>query len=168
MQIIFAYSRISIRSCIGIMSLKQKIVDDLKSAMKSGDTTKRDTLRMLDSMIKNFEIEKKKKEEGLNDEEVCQVIARAIKQRKDSASQYASGGRPELAEKENKEIEILSAYMPEQMGEDQVREEVKKIIAEVGATSKADMGKVMGAAMGKLKGKADGSTVKKIVEEELK
>ena len=148
--------------------LKNKIIDDLKSAMKSGDTAKRDTLRMLDSMIKNFEIEKKKKEEGLNDEEVCQVIARAIKQRKDSASQYASGGRPELAEKENKEIEILSAYMPEQMSEEQVRDEIKKIISEVGATSKAEMGKVMGAAMGKLKGKADGSMVKKIVEEELK
>ena len=150
------------------MSLKQKIVEDLKSAMKAGDVVKRDTLRMLDSMIKNSEIEKLKKEEGLNDEEVCQVIARAIKQRKDSASQYISGGRPELAEKENKEIEILSVYMPEQMSEEQVREEVKKIIAETGATSKAETGKVMGAAMGKLKGKADGNLVKKIVEEELK
>jgi len=168
MQITFAYSRISIHSRVCIMLLKQKIVDDLKSAMKSGDTTKRDTLRMLDSMIKNFEIEKKKKEEGLNDEEVCQVIARAIKQRKDSASQYVSGGRPELAEKENKEIEILSAYMPEQMSQEQVRDEIKKIITEVGAVSKAEIGKVMGVAMGRLKGKADGSMVKKIVEEELK
>ena len=168
MQITLAYSRISIHSRVCIMLLKQKIVDDLKSAMKSGDTTKRDTLRMLDSMIKNFEIEKKKKEEGLNDEEVCQVIARAIKQRKDSASQYVSGGRPELAEKENKEIEILSAYMPEQMSQEQVRDEIKKIITEVGAVSKAEIGKVMGVAMGRLKGKADGSMVKKIVEEELK
>lgn len=149
------------------MSLKQNIIDDLKEAMKAGDTAKRDVLRMLDSMIKNSEIEKKKREEGLSDEEICQVIARAIKQRKDSVEQYKSGGREELAEKENKEIKILSAYMPEQMSEDQVRDEIKKVITETGATSKAEIGKVMGAAMGKLKGKADGNLVKKIVEEEL-
>ncbi|HRY82296.1 MAG TPA: GatB/YqeY domain-containing protein [Candidatus Moranbacteria bacterium] len=148
--------------------LKQKILDDLKSAMKSGDTAKRDTLRMLDSMVKNCEIEKKKREEGLTDEEVQEVIARAIKQRKDSVSQYEAGGRPELAEKENKEIEILSAYMPLQMSEDDVRNEIKKVIAEIGAVSKSEMGKVMGTAMSRLKGKTDGNLVKKIVEEELK
>ena len=147
--------------------LKQKIISDLKEAMKSGDTFKRDTLRMLDSMIKNTEIEKLKKEEGLSDAEVQEVIARAVKQRKDSVAQYTSGGRPELAEKENQEIEILMGYMPEQMGEDKVREVVKEIIAQTGATSKADIGKVMGTAMGKLKGQADGNVVKKIAEELL-
>ena len=140
----------------------------MKEAMKAGDATKRDTLRMLDSMIKNTEIEKLKKEEGLNDEEVQAVIARAVKQRRDSVEQYKAGGREDLAEKESKEIEILSGYMPEQLGEDKIREIVKAVIAETGATSKADMGKVMGAAMGKLKGQADGNVVKKIVEEELK
>jgi len=150
------------------MSLKQTILSDMKEAMKAGDATKRDTLRMLDSMIKNTEIEKLKKEEGLNDEEVQAVIARAVKQRRDSVEQYKAGGREDLAEKERKEIEILSAYMSEQLGEDKIREIVKAVIAETGATSKADMGKVMGAAMGKLKGQADGNVVKKIVEEELK
>jgi len=150
------------------MSLKQKISDDLKSAMKSGDTLKRDTLRFLDSAIKNVEIEKKKKEEGLNDEEIQEVIARSVKQRKDSITQYEAGGRADLAEKEKKEMEILMAYMPAQMSEEEVKEAVKKVIAETGASSKSEMGKVMGAAMAKLKGKADGNLVKKIVEEELK
>lgn len=148
--------------------LKQKIQDDLKSAMKAGDARKRDTLRMLDSMIKNVEIEKMKREAGLTDEEIQEVIARGIKQRKDSVAQYESGGRPELAEQEKSEIEILLGYMPAQMSEEEVRGAVKSVIAQTGTSSKADMGKVMGAAMGKLKGKADGNLVKKIVEEELK
>jgi uncharacterized protein len=148
--------------------IKKKIFEDLKLAMKKGDSFRRDTLRMVDSMIKNAEIEKKKREEGLDDGEVQEVIARAIKQRKDAASQYEAGGRPDLAEKEKKEVEILSSYMPEQMGEDEIRKIVKTVIGEVGASSKADIGKVMGLAMGKLKGQADGQLVKKIVEEELR
>ena len=148
--------------------LKKKILDDLKSAMKAGDTAKRDALRMLDSMVKNSEIEKKKREEGLSDEEVQEVIARAIKQRKDSAAQYISGGREDLAQKENAEIEILSVYMPAQLSEQEARVEVLKIIAEVGAVSKSEIGKVMGKAMTELKGKVDGNLVKKIAEEELK
>ncbi|MCX6763440.1 MAG: GatB/YqeY domain-containing protein [Candidatus Moranbacteria bacterium] len=149
------------------MNLKQKIFDDMKSAMKAGDVLKRETLRMLDAMIKNTEIEKMKKEEGLNDEEVQTVIARAIKQRKDSVEQYAKGGRPELADKEKKEITILSGYLPEQMSENKVREIVKETISQLGATSKAEIGKVMGPIMGQLKGQADGNLVRKIVEEEL-
>ncbi|PIR73376.1 MAG: aspartyl-tRNA amidotransferase [Candidatus Moranbacteria bacterium CG10_big_fil_rev_8_21_14_0_10_35_21] len=149
------------------MGLKQKIAEDLKSAMKAGDAIKRDALRMMDSMIKNTEIELKKKEAGLSEEEITSVIGRGIKQRKDSVTQYESGGRTDLAEKEKKEIEILSAYLPEQMGEEEVRKIVKETITQSGATSKAEMGKVMGMAMGKMKGQADGTLVKKIVEAEL-
>lgn len=149
------------------MSLKQTIIEDMKSAMKEGNALKRDTLRMLDSMIKNTEIEKMKKETGLTDEEVIEVVTRAVKQRKDSVAQFEAGGRPELAEKEKNEIEILSAYMPAQLGEDEVRKVVKEVILATGAASKADMGKVMGQAMGRLKGQTDGNVVKKIVEEEL-
>jgi hypothetical protein len=149
------------------MSLKAKILEDLKSAMKEGDTVKRDTLRMLDSMIKNVEIEKMKKEKGLADEEVQEVIVRAVKQRKDSVTQYETGGRSDLADKEQKEIAVLSGYMPAQMGEDEIRMAVKETISEIGASGKAEMGKVMGPAMAKLKGKADGQIVRKIVEEEL-
>lgn len=149
------------------MSLKQKINQDLLLAMKAGDNLKRDVLRMLDAMIKNTEIEKLKKEEGLSDNEVQEVIARAVKQRKEAAAQYTAGNRPELAEKENKEIEILLEYLPKQMSEEEVRKVVEEIIAKVGATSKAEIGKVMGPVMGKLKGLADGNLVKKIVEEKL-
>ncbi len=149
------------------MSLRQKIIEDIKVAMKEGNVLKKDALRMLDSMIKNTEIEKMKKEKGLTDEEIIEVIARAIKQRRDSAAQYETGGRADLAEKEKKEIEVLSVYMPEQLSEDKVREVVKEVITTVGATSKAEMGKVMGMAMSKLKGQTDGNLVKKIVEEEL-
>jgi uncharacterized protein YqeY len=122
---------------------------------------------MLDSMIKNTEIEKMKKETGLTDEEVIEVVGRAVKQRKDSVAQFEAGGRPELAEKEKNEIEILSAYMPAQLGEDEVRKVVKEVITATGATSKADMGKVMGQIMGRLRGQTDGNVAKKIVEEEL-
>jgi len=149
------------------MSLKQKIFSDMKEAMKTGDVMRRDTLRMLDAMIKNTEIEKLKKEEGLSDAETQEVIARAVKQRKDSVAQYIAGERSELAEKENKEIEILVGYMPEQVGEDKIKEVVCEIIASVGAVSKADIGKVMGQAMSRLKGQADGNVVKKIAEELL-
>lgn len=149
------------------MMFKQKIAEDLKAAMKAGETEKRDVLRMLDAMLKNVEIEKMKREEGLTDEESMEVISRAVKQRKDAITQYEAGGRPELAEKEKKEVEILMAYMPAQMSEEKVREAVAEIIATSGVTSKADIGKVMGQAMGKLKGQADGNLVKKIVEESL-
>ena len=149
------------------MSLKQKITEDIKAAMKEGNALKKDALRMLDSMIKNTEIEKLKKEDGLSDAEVIEVVARAIKQRRDSAAQYEAGGRADLAEKEKNEIEVLSVYMPAQLGEDEVRKVVKEVITTLGATSKAEMGKVMGAAMAKLKGQTDGNLVKKIVEEEL-
>lgn len=150
------------------MSLKEKISSDLKEAMKAGDSVRRDALRMLESAIKNSEIEKKKKDEGLSDQEVVEVVSRGIKQRRDSIEQYEKGGRIELADKERKEIEFLMAYVPEQIGEDKIREVVKEIIAQSGASSGEDMGKVMGQSMGKLKGQADGNLVKKIVEEELK
>jgi uncharacterized protein YqeY len=149
------------------MSLKKQIFEDLKTAMKAGETGKRDVLRMLDSMMKNTEIELKKREEGLSDEEAMEVIARAVKQRKDAIIQYTEGGRPELAEKESAEVEILMGYMPQQLSEDAVRVVVLEVIAQTGAATKADIGKVMGQAMNRLKGQTDGNVVKKIAEEQL-
>lgn len=148
--------------------LKQQILDDLKTAMKAGDTARRDVLRMLDSMVKNVEIEKKKRETGLSDDEVRDVVTKAVKQRKDAALQFESGNRTDLAEKEKAEIEILSVYLPAQLDEKIVREIILGVISELGVTDVSAMGKVMGAAMGKLKGQTDGDLVKKIVEEELK
>ncbi len=150
------------------MSLKQKIANDLKEAMKAGDALKRDTLRMIDSMIKNVEIEKMKKDTGLQDNEVMEVISRAVKQRKDSILQYETGGRADLAEKEEEEVKILMEYLPKQLSEEEVRSIVRNVVAETGASGKADIGKVMGTAMGRVKGQADGNLVKKIAEEELK
>lgn len=149
------------------MLLKEKITNDLREAMKAGDIVKRDTLRMLDSAIKNTEIEKKKKEKGLSDQEMVEVIRKCVKQRNDSIEQYEKGGRSDLADKEKKEAEILSVYLPKQLSDDKIKEVVNEIISQVDASSKADIGKVMGAVMGKFKGQADGNVVKKIVEEEL-
>jgi uncharacterized protein YqeY len=150
------------------MTLKEKITADIKAAMLSGDTAKRDTLRLLDSAIKNSEIEKKKQESGLSDEEVLEVVGRSVKQRQDSIRQFTEGGRPELADKEKIELDILMPYLPQQLSEEEIRKAVKEIISAAGTVSAADMGKIMGQAMGKLKGKADGNLVRKIVEEELK
>jgi uncharacterized protein len=150
------------------MNLKEKIIGDLKDAMKAGDTAKRDTLRLIDNAIKNTEIEKKKRETGLSEEEILEVLGRAVKQRQDSIKQFSDGGRPELAAKEQTELDIIMPYLPAQLSEDEIRVIVKTIIAETGAAGMSDIGKVMGQAMGKMKGKADGNVVKKIVGEELK
>ncbi|HOF42253.1 MAG TPA: GatB/YqeY domain-containing protein [Candidatus Moranbacteria bacterium] len=149
------------------MNLKEKITQDLKDALKSGDSFKRDTLRLLDSAIKNAEIEKKKREEGLSDEEILEVVSRAVKQRNDSIEQFEKGGRPELAEKEKAELEILKAYLPEQLSEEEIRSIVKEIIAGTDEVKPQDMGRIMGQAMGKMKGRADGNLVRKVVNEEI-
>ncbi|KKR23732.1 MAG: hypothetical protein UT53_C0009G0026 [Candidatus Yanofskybacteria bacterium GW2011_GWD2_39_48] len=160
--------------------LKEQIQNDIKEAMKSGNSAKRMALGMVMSTIKNKELEKRSKLSKtendvtkldeiskLSDEEIIDVVSSEIKKRRDSIVSYQSGGRPELAEKENEEIGFISIYMPEQLSEDAVREEIKKIIAEVGASSIKDMGKVIGAVMAKIKGKADGQLVSRIVKELL-
>lgn len=150
------------------MLLKQKISEDLKSAMKNGDTFKRDALRMLNSFIKNIEIEKKKRAEGLNDEEVQAVVLRAIKQRRDSATQYLSGGREDLAKKETQEAEIFSVYLPQQLSEEELEKRVEKIIDGFSEIKISSLGKIMSAVMTELKGQADGNLIRKIVEKKIK
>ncbi len=145
----------------------EKIKADLKESMKARNTEKRDVLRMIDSMIKNVEIEKGKREEGLNDEEIMEVMLRAVKQRKDSVSQFISGGRPELAEKEQSEINILTEYLPAQLSGEEIIKAVRETILELDAKSESDMGKVMGSVMIKLKGKADGNVVREAVSSEF-
>ena len=149
------------------MTLKEKIISDLKEAMKTGQTLKRDTLRMLDSAIKNVEIEKGKRETGLTDEEVLEVVSRSVKQRADSIRQFEEGGRSELAEKEKEEMEILKIYLPEQLSQQAIEKIVAETIAQLSPAAAADMGKVMGQAMAKMKGLADGNVVRKIVQEKL-
>ncbi len=144
--------------------LKDKLQQDMKDALKSGNSQKRTLLGMAISSIKNKEIEKRGE---LTDEEIVSVIASEVKKRRDSVEQYQKGGRADLAEQEKKEAEILMAYMPEQMSEDEVRSEVKKAVAQTGAKDIKEMGKVIGAVMAKVKGKADGQLVSRLVKEEL-
>ncbi|OGN01958.1 MAG: aspartyl-tRNA amidotransferase [Candidatus Yanofskybacteria bacterium RIFCSPHIGHO2_01_FULL_42_12] len=150
--------------------LKEKLKNDMKEAMKSGNTLKRLVLSLLQSAIKNKELQKRAKSgkaEELSDEEVLEVITSEVKKRKESIEVYEKAGRGELAQKERDELTVLMEYMPEQMSEDEIRAEVKKAIAETGAKEIKEMGKVLGVLMLKLKGKADGQTVSRIVKEEL-
>jgi uncharacterized protein YqeY len=143
------------------MTLKEKVQQDMTDAMKAKEEIKLSTLRMLKADIMKFEVSGVKKE--ATDEDVLSIIQKQLKQRKDAAQQFRDGGRNELAEKEDKEAEILQEYLPEQMGEDEIRAIVEGAIGETGASSKADMGKVMSAVMPKVKGKADGKLVNQIV-----
>lgn len=144
--------------------LKEKIQQDIKDALKSGNSQKRMVLGMVMSAVKNKEIEKHGE---LTDEDIIAVVSSEIKKRKDSVEQFEKGGRPELAEQEKEEIKVLMEYMPEQMPEEQIREEAKKAIAETGAKDIKEMGKVLGVLMPKLKGRADGQLVSQIVKELL-
>lgn len=144
--------------------LKDQIEQDLVTAMKSKDENSLLVLRMLKSALKNKEIEKKNE---LDESDIIGVIQSQIKSRRDSVQMYKTGNREDLAQKEEKEIEILQKYLPEQMSEQEVRAVVKNAIATTGATQISDMGKVMGSVMGELKGKADGSMISTLVKEEL-
>lgn len=163
------------------MTLKEKINQDFKDAFKAKEELKVSVLRMLSSSLKNKEMEKRSKlvktgitdeavlakESQLLDEEVLQAIGTEAKKRKDSIKQFQDGARPELAAQEEKELAILAVYLPEQMGEDEVRKVIVESIKEAGAGGAQDLGKVMKVLMPKVKGKADGGMVNKIVKEEL-
>ncbi|MBI2669770.1 MAG: GatB/YqeY domain-containing protein [Candidatus Yanofskybacteria bacterium] len=160
--------------------LKEKLQKDLNESLKSGDQLKRLVLGMVMTAVKNKELTKRvqlsrttsqvvqlEKQSQLTDEEVIEVIAGEVKKRKEAMEQFKTGGRDELAQKEKSEMDILLSYLPEQLGESEVRAEVQKTIAEVGAAGVKDMGKVIGAVMAKLKGRADGGIVSKITKELL-
>ena len=150
------------------MSIKESILDDLKSAMKQKKADRLRVLRSLKAKILEKEIsERKGGESELSDEQVVEVLMKAAKQRKESIDQFEEGGREDLVEKEKMELEIIEEFLPEMMDEDEVRAEVQVQIKKLGATGMQDMGKVMGVMMGQLKGKADGSVVSRIVKEEL-
>ncbi len=144
--------------------IKEKIDKDIIEAMKSHNENALTVLRMLKSAIKNSEIQKMK---DLDESDILGVIQSQIKSRKDSVELYKQGGREELAQKEEAEIAILMAYLPEQMSDEDIEAIIVKAIAETGATGMQDMGKVMGKIMPETKGKADPSKVSQIVKEEL-
>lgn len=148
------------------MDLDLKIKEDLRSALKSKETEKLSVLRMLASSMKNKQIEKKKRDK-LSDKEIQEVVFKEVKQRKDSISEYKKGNREDLAQKEQKEIEILNGYLSKQMSNADILNAVEKAIKSTSASSPSDMGKVMSKLMPEVKGKADGAVVSKIVKEKL-
>lgn len=147
--------------------LKDKIQEELKAAMIAKNEEKLSTIRMLKSAIQYYEIQKGGAGYEATDEDIVEVIGREIKKRRESIELYVKGGRQELADKEQRELDMLQEYLPEQMSEDEIRIAVDEAISQTGASSIADMGKVMGALMPKTKGKADGSLVSSIVREKL-
>lgn len=144
--------------------MKEKLKSDLKEAQKSRDSLKTDTLRLLFSEIKNKEIDLRRE---LGDEEIISILTTQIKKRKEAAALYEKGGRKDLHEKEAAEAGFLETYLPEQVGEEELRKRIEEIIAEVGAQSPGDLGKVMKAVIPEFKGKADGSVIKNLVSELL-
>lgn len=144
--------------------LKQQLLEDMKKAMKEKDKARLSVIRMTRSEIKNKEIETG---EELDDEGVISVIAKQVKQIKDSLSDFEKSGKEDVMEKLYKEIEILEEYLPEQMSEEEVDELVDQVIEETGAENMSDMGRVMGKIMPKIKGRADGTMVSNKVKEKL-
>jgi uncharacterized protein len=164
------------------MLLKQNIKSNTIEALKLGDQFLVGTLRMLSASIvtkekdKRYKISKEKpnateevlaKESELTDEQIIEVISSEIKKRKDAIVLYEKGNRPELADREKKEIEILKKYLPEQLSDEELRKLVKESITKVGAKEIKDTGKVMSDLMPKVKGKADNSEISKIIKEFL-
>ncbi|RLB72682.1 MAG: GatB/YqeY domain-containing protein [Deltaproteobacteria bacterium] len=146
------------------MSLKDQLVQDMKTAMKAKQVDRLGTIRQLRSAIKNKEIELR---QDLDDSAILSVIGTAVKQRREAAEMYSDNDRPELAAKEEAEMAILQGYLPAQLSETEVRDIVTAVIAETGATSIKDMGKVMPQVMGRTKGCADGKVVNQLVRELL-
>ena len=147
------------------MGLKEQIPEDIKNALRNKSALELSVLRMLQSALKNKEIDKNKAE--LTDEDVISVVGAEIKKRRDAAKEFEKVNRADAADQEKAEIEILMKYMPEQMGEDEIRNIVKRAVEETGAQGMKDIGKVMKILMPQVKGKADGSVVNTIVREEL-
>jgi uncharacterized protein YqeY len=146
------------------LALLSDIKNDLKQAMLDKNDLVRDTIRMFLSEVQRFEIDNK---EEVDDAKALQIINKMIKQRNDSISQFKEGGREDLADKEQQEVEILSKYKPEQLSEEDITEKVKSAIQETGAESMQDIGKVMGVLKSALAGSADMGLVSKIVKDQL-
>ncbi|MEE8601115.1 GatB/YqeY domain-containing protein [Euzebya tangerina] len=148
------------------MGLADTIQSDLKDAMKARDKVRTGTLRMVLAGIKNLRAEPGHGDD-VSDAEVTDILSREAKKRRESIETYADAGREELAASEQAELDVLTEYLPEQMGEAEIRSLVTETVSQVGASDPSDLGKVMGALMPKVKGKADGKLVNAVVREVL-
>jgi uncharacterized protein YqeY len=146
------------------VTLIEELGDDVKDAMRAGDTARRDALRLILSSLKSAEKELLR---PLSEDEELQVLQRERKRRVEAAEAFRAGGREEQADDEEYELEVLAEFMPELMSEDELEEIIDDVISEVGATSIRDMGRVMAGVMHQVSGRADGSVVSQLVKEKL-
>jgi len=147
------------------MALKDTINSDLNASMKAGDKIRTETLRSLRALVLDFE--KSGTDREMTPDEEMKLLLSAAKKRKESMELFAANNRPELAEKEKAEYEIIATYLPKQMSREEVEKRVTEVIAQIGATGPADTNKVIPVLMKELKGKADGKLVQEIVKEKL-
>ncbi|MDP1994581.1 MAG: GatB/YqeY domain-containing protein [Ignavibacteria bacterium] len=148
------------------MGLREKINEDMKTAMKSGEKIRLETIRSVRALI--LEFDKSGANRELTPDDEIAMLSTAVKKRKESVEMFTNAGRIDLAEKESAELKILQEYLPKQLSEAEIIEEIKTIAAEVNASTKTDFAKLMPAAMKALKGKTDGKTVKSLVEKFLR
>jgi len=146
------------------MSIEDKLINDMRTAMKSGDKIKLVTIRMIRAQLKNAGLGR---EEPLPESEVLAIISKEAKRRKESVELYLKGGREDLAENESKELEIIQSYLPEALSANEIDTLIEQAIAQVNAAGMQDMGKVMGVVMSQVKGRADGSMVQVRVRQKL-
>ncbi|MEQ8768039.1 MAG: GatB/YqeY domain-containing protein [Planctomycetota bacterium] len=147
------------------MSRVEQLQTDMKTAMKAKEAERLGVIRMLLSAIKNAQIEKGK--EPMTDEEVVAVIQRAVKQRRESADMYRQGQREELAAKEEREIEVLEAYLPKQLSDAELEAAVDRVLQDLGVTDPKDFGRVMKEIMAEFKGQVDGKRVQGVIRARL-
>ena len=146
------------------MSLKEQLKEDLKTAMRDKDVVKRDSIRAINTMIKQIEVDERKE---LNDEDVIKLIQKGIKQREESISQYKAASRDDLVEQEQAQVNVFMLYLPTQVSDEELEAGMKEIIAQVGAITMKDIGKVMGNATKKFAGVADGKRINEMVKKLL-
>lgn len=149
------------------MVLKDKINGDLKSALLSGNHFRAETLRGIKAVILNEEVAQGKRDDGIDDTVIEQLIAREVKKRNESALIYDEAQRPELSEKERAEAKIISEYLPAQLSEDDIKSAVERIIKDMGVSEPSAMGQVIGTVKKELGNTADGAVIAKIVKNEL-
>jgi hypothetical protein len=146
------------------MNLQERLMADLKDAMRNQDATRRDPIRMVRAAIQYAEIEHQR---PLTEAEIEQVISREVKRREEAITLFRQGKREDLVAQEEAQLAVIKAYLPEQLGEEHVRQVISQVIAELGATSLKEMGAVMKEAMKRLQGQADGKLVNQLVRDML-
>jgi hypothetical protein len=152
----------------GLMSLKDRLAEDIKSAMKAKDKIRLETVRSIKKALLEKEVAVRPTgQDSLTEEQEIELLAQQAKQRRESIEQYRQGGRDDLADKEAEELAIIETYLPKQLSDEEIGSILDEIITSVGATSPKEMGKVMGVAMKQLKGKADGKKIQAIVKSKL-